>query len=131
MPRPRALRSTVEIPARFSTATAIASTPRVIQFSTSSFWRAASSPVGPSQISSTPSSLAASSAPARQLMKYGSPLAFGIIAMTGLRPPGPDAAPVPAAIEGLAIGWSDRTSQTFVLATISEPATIVAQRTAT
>ena len=55
MPRSRALRRTVEMPARFSTDTAIASTRRVIQLSTSSFCRAASSPVGPSQISSTPS----------------------------------------------------------------------------
>ncbi len=71
MPRCRALRSTVEMPARFSTATAMTSTPRVIQFSITSFCRAASSPVGPSQISSAPSSFAASSAPTRQLTKYG------------------------------------------------------------
>ena len=83
MPRARALRSTLEIPPRFSTATAMTSTPRVIQFSTSSFWRAASRLVGPSQIRSTPSSRAASSAPARQLTKYGSPFAFGIMATTG------------------------------------------------
>ena len=38
--------------------------------------------VGPSQRSSIPSSLAASSAPFLQLMKYGSPFAFGIIATT-------------------------------------------------
>ena len=69
MPRSRALRSTVEMPALFSTATAIASTFRVIQFSTSSFCLAASRLVGPSQIRSTPSSRAASSAPARQLTK--------------------------------------------------------------
>jgi hypothetical protein len=55
--------------ARFSTETAIASTPRVIQLSISSFCRAASSPVGPSQTRSIPSSRAASSAPMRQLTK--------------------------------------------------------------
>ncbi len=57
------------MPARFSTATAITSTFRVIQLSMTSFCRAASRPVGPSQISSTPSSFAASSAPTRQLTK--------------------------------------------------------------
>ena len=88
MPRARAFRKTVEMPARFSTATAITSTPRVIQFSTSSFCRAASREAGPSQINSTPNSRAASSAPTRQLTKYGSPLAFGIMAMTGALPAG-------------------------------------------
>ena len=94
MPRSRALRSTVEMPARFSTATAMTSTLRVIQFSTTSFCFAASSPVGPSQMSSTPSSCAASSAPARQLTKYGSPFAFGIIAITRRGPAG-SAGPTP------------------------------------
>ena len=69
MPFARALRSTVESPSRFSTATAITSTPRVIQASTTSFCFAGSVSVGPSQISSTPSSRAASSAPLRQAMK--------------------------------------------------------------
>ncbi len=69
MPRPRALRSTVERPSRFSTLTAITSTPRVIQASTTSFCLAASVSVGPSHSSLTPSSLAASSAPWRQLAK--------------------------------------------------------------
>ena len=50
-------------------ARAIASTLRVIQFSTSSFCFAASRPVGPSHTRSTSSSRAASSAPARQLTK--------------------------------------------------------------
>ena len=112
MPRSRAFRSTLEMPPRFSTATAMTSTLRVIQFSTSSFCRAASRLVGPSQIRSTPSSRAASSAPTRQLTKYGSPFAFGIMAMTGR-----------FAADGARRGWrcalaptepSDRTSHTFV-----------------
>ena len=45
------------MPSRFSTATAMTSTPRVIQVSTISFCLAGSGSVGPSQISSTPSSL--------------------------------------------------------------------------
>ena len=57
------------MPSRFSTATAITSTPRVIQVSMISFCLAGSGSVGPSQISSTPSSRAASSAPLRQAMK--------------------------------------------------------------
>ena len=69
MPRSRAFRSTVEIAASFSTLTAITSTPRVIQASTTSFCLAGSRSVGPSQSSSTPTSWAASSAPLRQLMK--------------------------------------------------------------
>ena len=131
MPRWRAFRSTVEMPARFSTATAITSTPRVIQFSITSFCRAASSPVGPSQISSTPSSLAASSAPARQLTKYGSPFAFGIIAITGRLPFG--AGRTAAAVAGALAGTPaiDRTSQTLVLATISDPVMTAAHSTAT
>ncbi len=55
MPRSRALRSTVEIATSFSTLTAITSTPRVIQASTTSFCLAGSRSVGPSQSSSTPS----------------------------------------------------------------------------
>jgi hypothetical protein len=62
-PFARALRSTPEIEAAFSTLTPITSTPRVIQASTISFWRAASVSFGPSHRSSTPSSRAASSAP--------------------------------------------------------------------
>ena len=69
IPRSRALRSTEEIPWRFSTATAMTSTPRVIQVSMTSFCLAGSGSVGPSQISLTPSSVAASSAPLRQAMK--------------------------------------------------------------
>ena len=66
MPFARALRSTVEIASWFSTLTAIASTPRVIQASTTSFCLAGSGSVGPSQSSSTPSSFAAASAPLRR-----------------------------------------------------------------
>src|ERR1043166_8003954 len=76
----RALRSAVEMPSRFSTATAITSTPRVIQVSTISFCLAGSGSVGPSQINFAPSSLAASSAPFRQEMKYAFPLLLGIMA---------------------------------------------------
>ena len=50
-------------------ATAITSTPRVIQVSTTSFCLAGSVSVGPSQSSLTPSSRAASSAPLRQPTK--------------------------------------------------------------
>ena len=57
------------MPPRFSTATAMTSTPRVIQVSTISFCLAGSGSVGPSQSSLTFSSLAASSAPFRQAMK--------------------------------------------------------------
>ncbi len=103
----------------------MASTPRVIQPSTTSFCLAASRPVGPSQIRSTPSSLAASSAPARQLMKYGSPLAFGIMAMTG-RLPG-----FAAALDGtISAGRRERTSQIFVPATISDPPSTAQHRIA-
>ncbi len=69
IPFARALRRTEEIPSRFSTATAIASTPRVIQVSTMSFCLAGSGSVGPSQISLMFRSFAASSAPFRQAMK--------------------------------------------------------------
>ena len=69
MPRSRAFRSTELMPSRFSTATAITSTPRVIQVSITSFCLAGSGSVGPSQMSLTPSSRAASSAPRRQAMK--------------------------------------------------------------
>ena len=117
MPRSCAFLNAVEILARFSTATAITSTPLVIQLSTSSFWRAASRPVGPSQMRSTPSSAAAASAPTRQLTKYGSPFAFGIIAMTVRFDGAPDAAPGEL---------SDRTSHTFVPATMSEPSRMAA-----
>ncbi len=131
MPRPRALRSTVEMPARFSTATAIASTPRVIQFSTSSFWRG-----GVEAGRAVPNQLDAELL--GRLLRAGA-AADEIRIALGLRHHRDDRSAaagamrraVPAAIEGLAIGWSDRTSQTFVLATISAPATIVAQRTAT
>src|ERR1035437_10611145 len=120
MPRARALCSTVDIPAEFSTDTAMASTPRVIQPSTTSFCLAASSPVGPSQIRSTPASLAASPAPALQLMKYGSPFDFGIMAITGRLP---DLAAVLAAVVAgtPSAGRKERTSQMFVPATISDP----------
>ena len=125
MPRARALRSTVEIPAEFSTDTAMASTPRVIQPSTTSFCLAASSPVGPSQIRSTPASRAASSAPARQLMKYGSPFDFGIMATTGRLPP------VAALLAGaVSAGRSPRTSQMLVPATISDPPSTAQHRIA-
>ncbi len=110
------------------------STLRVIQFSTSSFCAPHRGSVGPSQISSTPSSRAASSAPARQLMKYGSPFAFGIIAITGRRPAdvvGRAADDAGAAPERPSDEASERTSQTFVPATISDPARMAAQRTAT
>src|SRR6266498_583701 len=86
MPFSFALRKTVEIPTLFSTLTAIASTRLVIQASTTSFCLAGSRSVGPSHNNSTPNSFAASSAPCLQLTKYGSPFAFGIIAITGLRP---------------------------------------------
>ena len=69
IPFARALRSTVESPSRFSTATAITSTPRVIHASTTSACFAGSVSVGPSHSSSTPSSRAASSAPRRHAMK--------------------------------------------------------------
>src|SRR5512132_3856529 len=68
--------------ALFSTLTAMASTPRVIHASTTSFCLAGSSSVGPSQSSSTPNDFASASAPRRALMKYGSPLALGIMATT-------------------------------------------------
>src|ERR1035437_1616492 len=129
MPRARALRNTVEIPAEFSTDTAMASTPRVIHPSTTSFCLAASSPVGPSQIRSTPASLAASSAPARQLMKYGSPLDFGIMATTG-RLPG-FAGVLAAVVAGPpSAGRNERTNQMFVPATISDPPTTAQHRIA-
>ena len=119
MPRSCAFRSAVEMLARFSTATAMTSTPRVIQLSTSSFWRAASSPVGPSQMRSTPSSAAAASAPTRQLTKYGSPFALGIIAMT-------------MRFAGAAAGEPiDRTSHTFAPATMRAATRMAAHRTAT
>ena len=69
MPRARALRRTVEMASLFSTLTAIASTPRVIHASTTSFCFAGSVSVGPSHSSRTLSSFAASSAPVRQLAK--------------------------------------------------------------
>ena len=69
MPRLRALRSTVEMASLFSTLTAITSTSRVIQASTTSFCFAGSVSVGPSQRSRAFSSFAASSAPVRQLAK--------------------------------------------------------------
>ena len=61
--------SLVEMATSFSTLTAMASTPLVIQASTTSFCLAGSRSVGPSQRRSTPSSAAASSAPFRQEMK--------------------------------------------------------------
>jgi hypothetical protein len=69
MPFSRALRSTVARPSLLSTLAAMTSTPRVIQVSTTSFCLAGSVSVGPSQMSFTPSSLAASSAPLRLLTK--------------------------------------------------------------
>ncbi len=81
MPRCFAFRSTVAMASLFSTLTAITSTPRVIHASTTSFCFAGSVSVGPSHNSVTPSAVAASSAPARQVAKYGLPLFFGIIAM--------------------------------------------------
>src|ERR1035437_7438191 len=129
MPRARALRSTVEIPAEFSTDTAMASTPRVIQPSTTSFCLAASSPVGPSQMTSTPASLAASFAPPPQLRKYGSPFVLGIRAPTGRLP---DFARVLAAVVAStpSAGRKERTSQTLVPATISDPPTTAQHRIA-
>ena len=62
-------RKTDAIASLFSTATAITSTPRVIQVSTTSFCFAGSGSAGPSQMRSTSSSWAASSAPLRQAMK--------------------------------------------------------------
>ena len=59
----------MEIASLFSTLTAITSTPRVIQASTTSFCLAGSVSVGPSQSTFTPSSAAASSAPLWQLTK--------------------------------------------------------------
>jgi hypothetical protein len=53
----------------FSTLTAMTSTPRVIQASTTSFCLAGSVSVGPSQSSLTPSWSAASCAPLWQLTK--------------------------------------------------------------
>ena len=89
--------------------TAMTSTLRVIQLSTSSFCFAGSRLVGPSQMRSTPSSCAASSAPARQLTKYGSPFAFGIMAMVSRR------AAVGARLSAARPdGWTERTSHTFV-----------------
>src|SRR3954469_2120197 len=77
------------MPSRFSTATAITSTPRVIHVSTSSFCFAGSGSVGPSHSNLRPSSLAASSAPLRQEMKYALPLLFGIMAMVNCLWPAP------------------------------------------
>src|SRR5579859_1076822 len=81
MPLALALRSAVEMPSLFSHAAAMASTPRVIQFSTISFCRAGSGSVGPSKIKSMPRSLAARSAPFLQETKYALPLLLGIRAM--------------------------------------------------
>src|SRR5262245_57005455 len=90
MPFARAFLSTEAMPSRFSTATAMTSTPRVIQPSTMLFWPAGSGSVGPSQMSFTPSSFAASSAPFLHAMKYALPLLLGIMAT--VRPP-PDDVP--------------------------------------
>ena len=130
MPRSRAFLSTLEMPPRFSTATAITSTFLVIQFSTSSFCFAASRLVGPSQINSTPSSFAASSAPARQLTKYGSPLAFGIMATTG-RWVFADGAGAAVAELVRPAGASERISQMLVPATRTDPPSTAAHSTAT
>src|SRR5262249_28111880 len=105
-----------------------ASTLRVIQFSTSSFCLAASRLVGPSHTRSTSSSRAASSAPARQLTKYGSPFAFGITATTRRCDEAGDGA---AALDARGPTPAERINHTFVPATIREPATIVAHRIAT
>ena len=97
--------------ALFSTLTAMTSTPRVIQLSTTSFCLAGSRSVGPSQMSVTPSSRAASSAPFRQLTKYGSPLAFGIIATVIARAAAPgDGAPNERRAGPACIRSSERTS---------------------
>ena len=77
MPRRRALRSTVEIASLFSTLTAITSTPRVIQASTTSFCLAGSVSVGPSQSSLTPSSSAASSRALAAAHEVGIALVLG------------------------------------------------------
>ncbi len=69
MPLPLAFRRTVEIASLFSTLTAMTSTPRVIQASTTSFCFAGSVSVGPSHRTFTPSSAAASWAPLWQLTK--------------------------------------------------------------
>ena len=135
-PFSRALRSTVEMATLFSTLTAMASTPRVIQASTTSFCFAGSRSVGPSHRSSTPSSFAASSAPCLQLMKYGSPFAFGIMAMTGLWPFAVfcaagfccDAAPPVAPVAP----WrSERTRSQLLPATMSAATKITALKVAT
>ncbi len=77
IPRSRALRSTEEIPSRFSTATAMTSTPRVIQVSMTSFCLAGSGSVGPSQISLTPSSLRGLLGPLAAGDEVGVALALG------------------------------------------------------
>ena len=110
------------MPARFSTATAMTSTLRVIQFSTSSFCLAASRPVGPSQIRSTPSSL-------RRLLRAGAAADEVRIALR-LRHHR-DHRPRVAGVRRRAVrrlarargGGSrrERTSHTLVPATISEP----------
>ncbi len=83
-------------------------------------------------MSSTPSSCAASSAPARQLTKYGSPFALGIIAITRRAPDGV-AGPGEPATRGADVpaGTTERINQTLVLATMSAAAMMVAQTTAT
>ena len=115
MPRDRALRSTVEIAAWFSTLTAMTSTFRVIHASTTSFCLAGSSSVGPSQMRSTFRSEAACSAPLRQLTKYGSPLALGIMPITVREADGGWRA-ISAAVSSGAMR-SERTSHQFEVAT--------------
>ncbi len=104
------------MPTLFSTLTAITSTPLVIQASTTSFCFAGSRSVGPSHNNSTPSSFAASSAPCLQLTKYGSPLAFGINAITGLCPFGPGTALVAVFFNSFT---SERVDHQLLPATIS------------
>src|SRR5262249_30180620 len=112
----------------FSTLTAMTSTPRVIQPSTTSFCFTGSRSVGPSQIRSTPSSRAASSAPLRQLTKYGSPLAFGIIAtVVRLVVTGEEAAAALLFDPGLI----ERTSSQLLPATINAAVRMTALRIAT
>src|SRR5256885_13963830 len=87
MPFCLALRRAVEMPSLFSQAAAMASTPKVIQFSMISFCLAGSGSVGPSKRSSTPSSFAASSAPCLQEIKYALPLLLGMRAMVSFLEP--------------------------------------------
>ena len=128
MPRWRALRSTVEMPSRFSTATAITSTPRVIQVSTTSFCLAGVE-VGravPDQLDAElPRRLLGAGAAADEVRIA---LALGIIAIVG---GGRDAAALAPRSAVRDAGSSERTSHTLVPATMSAAGRTVAQSTAT